>query len=154
MLVESENLREEKLFELKRVLAKQGYPIKIIENGISKAKSFNQEELRKPKEKCTNDILAFINTHNTNNPKVLQYVRQSMDILQKNSETRNIFNDIKMINCTRQPFNLERILCRPALKENNTVNGAFKCWEKLQKLHSPKSNQRTHLQINREKVYS
>ena len=56
------------LSELKGNLKKYDYPINVITNGITKALEIPQNELRKPKEKQTDEVLPF----NPNNPPVYQ----------------------------------------------------------------------------------
>lgn len=40
-IIPNTELRDRRLFELKTSLLERGYPVQIIENGITKAKSFN-----------------------------------------------------------------------------------------------------------------
>ena len=56
------------MWELKGNLKKYDYPVNVITNCITKALEIPQDELRKPKEKQTNEVLPF----NPNNPPVYQ----------------------------------------------------------------------------------
>ena len=51
IIVECFQGKENKLKELKLILEKQGYPKRIINNGIQKAESQPQENLRKEKKR-------------------------------------------------------------------------------------------------------
>ena len=72
------------LSELTENLKKYEYPINIITNGIKKALKIPQNELRKPKEKQTDEVLSFISTFNPNNSSVYDAIKNSVEVLMRN----------------------------------------------------------------------
>ena len=63
MIVENEDRRNNHLLKLHGNLSKQGYPKKVIEMGIDKAKSIPQEDLRQTKRLSDpTNTLPFITT--------------------------------------------------------------------------------------------
>ena len=69
-IVENNKQKELHLAALKENLIEHQYPKSIISKGFEKALAIPQNTLRQPKETTTNNnnILAFISTHNPNNP--------------------------------------------------------------------------------------
>ena len=112
MIVENKSQRDYKLNELKQNLNTQGYPLTIINNGFEKAKNANQKDLRIPKDKTNEDIIAFTITFNPNNPNVFNFVKSSIENINMNKTEGNIFKKSKIINSRRQPPSLERLLCK------------------------------------------
>ena len=89
IIVENQQQKLRHLLEVKENLKEYDYPVNII-NGIKKALGIPQKELRKPKEKQTDEVLLFISAFNPNNPPVLK--------------TNNVsgFESIKLIKRKRQ----------------------------------------------------
>ena len=81
MIVERDKIKSLCLKELSESLTSQKYPKQIIENGINKASSMNQSDLRKSKENNDEEVLAFINTYNPNNPNIFPFIKNSIQQL-------------------------------------------------------------------------
>ena len=111
MIVECFQEKENKLKELKLILEKQGYTKRIINNGIKKAESQPQENLRKEKNKTDENILTFITTYNPNNPNLFPIIKQSVEQLKSSETLRDKLNKKTLVCCRNQPPNLERLLC-------------------------------------------
>ena len=112
MIVEKDSIKDNKLLELKHLLLKQGYPEKIITNGIEKAMNIPQSELRINKTKNTQPILPFISTFNPNNPTILPILKSTLENLKCSEIMEKALKKTKFVNCKRQAPNLERILCK------------------------------------------
>ena len=80
-ICENKQELEKELEDLKINLQKHGYPESLIINGFKKASMIPKEDLRRPKTKNEENILAFITTENPNNPNVFPLVRNSIDTL-------------------------------------------------------------------------
>ena len=111
-IIENENTKDLVLNELEDCLKKQGYPDKIIKNGIAKAKNSSQSELRKAKNKSEQKILPFVHTNNPNNPNIFKTVRSSINSIKTSSKSADIFKSYNLINSEKQPRNLKRRLCQ------------------------------------------
>ena len=84
IIVAKDDIRNIRLGELETFLTNQNYPKKLINNGIEKAKKLTIEQLRNPKKKSDNNnnkTLPLVNTHNPDNPQIVNMVRQSMNFL-------------------------------------------------------------------------
>ena len=84
------------LSESKENLKKYDYPVNIITNGIKKSLEIPQKELRKSKEKQTDEVLPFISTFNLNIPAVYSTIKNSVEVLKGNNVSG--FERIKLIN--------------------------------------------------------
>ena len=71
--------------ELKENLKKYDYPVIIITHGIKKPQENPQNELRKPKEKQTDEVLPFISTFNPNNLPVYNTIKNFVKVLKTNN---------------------------------------------------------------------
>ena len=76
-------------------------------NGIKKVLEIPQKELRKPKERQTDEVLTFISTFNSNNLPVYKSIKNSAEVLQGNNVPG--FEGIKLINSKQQPPNLKKL---------------------------------------------
>ena len=96
MIVENENARYIKLWELRTILKTQKYPKLVVKMGIEKALSIPQEERT---EKLTNnkDILPFVPTYNPNNQNVFLKVREIYGNLQIFKTFGKTFAEHKLI---------------------------------------------------------
>ena len=111
-IIENEDAKDLELMDLANSLKRQGYPDSIIKKGIEKAKNSPQIELRKPKEKNERKLLPFVHTNNPNNPDIFKTIKTSIDLIKTSSKSANIFKSYDLINSTKQPRNLERLLCK------------------------------------------
>ena len=126
MIIEKEEIKEEKLKELSEILTELGYPKEIIQNGVEMAKKIPQSELRTTKEKNDKNILSFVSTNNPNNPNIFNTIKLSIDQIKGSSRLKDILDNTKLIHSKRQPPNLERILCNSKYINKNNF-GVKKC---------------------------
>ena len=105
-IVENRQQKLIHLSELKENLKKYDYPVNII-SGIKKALKIPQNDLRKPKEKQTDEVLPSISTFNRNNPPVYNPTKNSIEVLKRSNAPE--FESIKLINSKRQPSNLKKL---------------------------------------------
>ena len=87
--------------------------IEIIDYSANKALTQTTEELRRVKEKATEDnLLCLIADYNPNNPQVFQLLRKTLPMLNQNSSLRSIMSKTKVIHdhSQRQHRNLKRML--------------------------------------------
>ena len=77
-IVEDQQQKLRHMSELKENLKKYDNPFNIITNGIKKALEISRKELRKPKEKQTDEVLLFISTFDPNNPPVYNAIKNSV----------------------------------------------------------------------------
>ena len=96
-IVEKSDLKMSKLKELKTVLKKQKYPLKVIEKGIEKACAIPMEVLRSEKQPKKEKIVPFILTFNPNNTNIYPVIRNTFQNLRESTELISIFKDYKLI---------------------------------------------------------
>ena len=89
MIAEKDSLKEIKLKELETILLERHYPERIIKAGINKALKIPQNELRNVKEQENKKILPFISTFNSNNPKALPIIKQTLENLKTSDRMTN-----------------------------------------------------------------
>ena len=127
MISGKDSLKKIKLKELETLLLEQHYPERIIKAGINKALKIPQNELRNVKEQEKKKILLFISTFNSNIPKALPIIKQTLENLKTSDRMRNALKKVKFINCKRQAPNLGRILCKNSFSPSNSISGAKNC---------------------------
>ena len=111
MIVGNQDIRKRRLHDLKQILLRKQYPAEIIDYGVNKALTQTTEELRRVREKATEDnLLCLVTTYNPNNPQVFQLVRKTLPMLNHNSSLKSIMSKTKVIHSQRQPRNLKRML--------------------------------------------
>ena len=111
MIVENQDIRKRRLYDLKQILLRKQYPAEIIDYGVNKALTQTTEELRRVREKATeNNLLCLVTTYNPNNPQVFQLVRKTFPMLNQTSSLKSIMSKTKVIHSQRQPRNLKRML--------------------------------------------
>ena len=69
-----------------------------------------QSELRNVKKQEEKKILSFVSTFNSNNPKALPIIKQTLENLKTSDRMRNALEKVKFINCKRQAPNIGRIM--------------------------------------------
>ena len=129
-IVKDTKLRDRRLQEMTTNLRKRGYPAKLIQYGINKAKAIDIKTLRTPKAKDNNDhnIVTFINTNNPNNIDFYsQVVHRNKHFLHKDPKLRDMLQQNKIINAKRQPPNLKRMLTRAKFTKGNQNFKISKC---------------------------
>ena len=111
MIVENQDIRKRRLYDLKQILLRKQYPAEIIDYGANKALTQTTEELRRVREQATeNNLLCLVTTYNPNNPQVFQLVRKTLPMLNQNSSLKSIMSKTKVIHSQREPRNLKRML--------------------------------------------
>ena len=126
-IVESEQAKEKHLRELKDIMHEQKYPLKIINKGISEARSIPQTKLREAKDQDeSGKILSFVTTCNQNNPSVFSTIETTFQSLCDNDVPG--LRDFKLIQSRRQPSNLKRILTKAEFTSKLPI--ASRCGEK------------------------
>ena len=126
-IVENPHRKTKHLAELRENLLTQKYPPKLIDQGISKASSISQSELRKAASKKNKDHnIPFITTYNPNNPNISSDVLNIFNSLKTNCVPG--FTDLNLIQCRKQAPNLKRILCKAAFSSKKTT--IQKCGDK------------------------
>ena len=127
-------VRNERLNELRVFLRKKQYPELVIDNGISRASSFNRSLLLEPKDK-TSDVqqkdIPFVITHNCSNPQVLDVVRHSTSLLAPSERMTEVMKDRRIIASRRQPPSLRSVLFQPRFDTNqpSTRGSVIPCRE-------------------------
>ena len=130
-IIDDVNRKEQKLNEMKQFFLDQGYPGKLIEDGIKKAKAIPQSTLRQVKPKQDEDALPFVFSHNPCNPNLVPLVRSSLDIMKTNPRMKKVLQRTRFIPSKRQTKNLGNILTRASFNSNEKMNhGSFKCNDK------------------------
>ena len=96
-IVENEEKKKHRLTELKKILENQSYPENSINIGFNKALNIPQSDLRKPKTRPDNNNLTFVTTHNTNNKNILPLIRNSVNTLKQNKNTKEAFQNTELM---------------------------------------------------------
>ena len=121
-IIEKDLSKNEKLKSLKSVLIKQGYPSRLVDSGIQKAKSIPLEELRQTKQKeNTTQPLAFVTTHNPRNPDMFQVIKNTISLLDASPKMKRAMEKVQLINSKRQPPSIKQMLTK-ARFVSNTAN--------------------------------
>ena len=98
MIVENQDIRKRRLYDLKQILLRKQYPAEIIDYGVNKALTQTTEELRRVREQATeNNLLCLVTTYIPNNPQVFQPVRKTLPMLNQNSSLKSIMSKTKVI---------------------------------------------------------
>ena len=109
-IISNKHILEMRLDELYHTLRQRGYPPSLINQGIKLASQAPQEDLRNPPPKSKEQPLAFISTHNKNNPDVFPAIYRNTQLLKNNDGLKKLLENTKIINSKRQPHNLKKIL--------------------------------------------
>ena len=128
MLVFNTTTKEERFKELRQILKTKEYPDNIIDNGINNARKIDRTTLLQ--EKGNDDMeenIAFITTHNPNNPQVTGLIKQTFNNIKKSNKLRRIFNNKKLVIAKRKTPNIKQMISRAAFTLNSTTNGIKKC---------------------------
>ena len=127
-IISDNNLRHERLNELKEALINRGFPQPLIENGVKRALSCNIEDLRssKPKQPAQ-ECITFVTTHNPNNPELFPKIINNLDILQQDDKFSKILRNTKIIKSKRQPPNLKKLLTNAKFTDTNAQPKVTKC---------------------------
>ena len=96
MIAEKYSLKDIKLKEQEKLSLEQYYPERIIKAGIYKALKIPQNELRNVKELEKKKILTFISNFNSNNPKALPIIKQTLENLKSLNQMRNALKRVKL----------------------------------------------------------
>lgn len=126
MIIEKDDIKEQKLEQLLETLTDLGYPTEVVRNGISRAKKIPQTELRKTKEKKDENILSFVSTNNPSNPNIFNTIRTSIDQVRGSLRLKKVLENTKLIHSKKQPSNLGRLLCKSKYVNKDKL-GVRKC---------------------------
>ena len=127
MIVENQDKRKRRLYDLKQILLRKQYLAEIIDYGVNKALTQTTEELRRMREQATeNNLLCLVTTYNPNNPQVFQLVRKTLPMLNQNSSLKSIMSKTKVIHSQRQPRNLKRMLTNSYFSSQKDIDPEVK----------------------------
>lgn len=129
-IVEDESRKETRLTELKFHLIKCGYPMQVISEALTKAKSINQNELRQYKEKKDEDTLCFVSTFNPRNPNAKKILNNTMESIYDDPILNDIFKKFKFIKSSREPKSLGDFLTKSYFHSEKPIMGVNKCLKK------------------------
>ena len=133
-LIQSEkDTQRERLNELKQYLQNCNYPLKLIENVISKAVSIPQETLREKRDEKRNserEQIPFISTFYPNTETIFGAANNMLNILKINENTANVFKNVEIINSKRQSQNLKSLLTSARIKKIGEEHEVLKCSDK------------------------
>ena len=108
--------------ELKTLNKRRKYP----EDGIKKALTQSQNDLRNYRPKSDETVLPFVSTYNPNNPEMFRIVKENQHILERSETMKEIMNSKKFLKSKRQMPNLKRILCKARFRKPQSFTVA-KC---------------------------
>lgn len=120
--------RDNHLGEMKEFFLSRGYPEKLLDDSINKARAIPLSILRETKEKKTEDVLPYVFTHNPCNPDITPLVRSTIETLKCDQRMNNVLSTTKYITSRRQPPNLKNMLTKACFKSNPVEErGSEKC---------------------------
>lgn len=125
-IVTDEHLQTTRLKELQTNLIMRKYPLQLINKGIELAQNIPIEHLRTSKKQNKNQLLAYVSTHNINNPELFTEITKNLTILNQNNKLKNFLKNTKIIKSKRQPNNLKKMLTSSKLNKPN-IQGVTKC---------------------------
>lgn len=112
-IVRDPNTREKRLSELKKQLLKQNYPMRIIQQGITRARQKGPVTTPAQRNKTDNyDVISFVHTHNPRNQNMAQAIQTTRQLLKRSETMNSVLQKKTIINSKRQPKNLKRILTK------------------------------------------
>ena len=112
-IVSDEQLRINRLEQLRTYLTKQMYPKLLVENGIKRAKELTVTELRTPKNKQNDtQLIPFVCTHDPKMPNVFSFIKSSLPILHRSENMKQLVPGKHLLYSRRQPKNLKKHLTR------------------------------------------
>lgn len=129
-IVDDPDIKEARLHDMKQYFLSCGYPIRLVENAITKAKAIPQADLRTPKSKPSEDVTAFVSTHNPSNPNLWPLIQSTLEVVKTSDRMKEALKQTKIIKSKRQPANLKRILTRANFSNRNNKGGSYKCYDK------------------------
>jgi hypothetical protein len=130
-IVSEDDLRNQRLMELRLFLKQCFYPEDLVQHGIEKALNIPQTELRREVQRNSEEaIIPYITTYDPNLDDKYGVVRNIFDFLQKCPKTSKSFKNKKLISSKRQPPNLKRLLTMASFIDGNVINTVKKCGNK------------------------
>ena len=97
------------LEKLKEKLLERKYPEEMVENQISRAKNKNRKsQLYQNKKQQNNEKVRLIFTHNSKNPPIHQWIRESRKFLDRNEKAKEMGKHIQI--AYRQPKNIKKLI--------------------------------------------
>ena len=128
-IIDDTEIRDKRLADMANFFIERGYPTKLVELGINKAKAIPQSTLRQVKPKDNIDTLPFVFTHNPSNPNMVPLVKSTLNILNTDSRMKKVLDSTKFIASRRQPNNLGRMLTKACftMSTRENVGQSSKC---------------------------
>ena len=105
--------------DLKSFLIKHKYPEQIIDHGVGKVMSLNNNKLRSVKIRAEENIISYLSTHNPRDPEMFRVIVDNVQILNEDDKMRDILSRYKMIKSKRQPYNPKRLLSKAKFTAND-----------------------------------
>ena len=130
MIVEEKDMRTVRFQELAKNLTKCGYPKSLIKDSIEKYKNCDSKDLRILSAKRKKNLLVFVNDYNPNNPKLIEIIRNSIEMLNSDEKMKKVMSKKTLIHSQRQPKNLKRLLTRSKFENSQIQNVKPKIVEK------------------------
>ena len=97
------------LENLKEKLLERKYPEEMVENQISRAKNKNRKsQLYQNKKQQNYEKVRLIFTHNSKNPPIHQWIRESRKFLDRNEKAKEMGKHIQI--AYRQPKNIKKLV--------------------------------------------
>ena len=128
-IVNDQDLKQIRLQEMKTILLSKKYPVKLVENAISKSLSIPQNILRISRKSNNHNKLPLTLTFNQNNPNITGNIMNIFQTLKIHENTEQIFKNSSLQICRRQPPNLKRLLTKAKIQPSSNENsvGVLKC---------------------------
>ena len=123
--------RDKHLENLKSKLMLKNYPENLITKQFERAKCEDRKTLiykQRPQKKQNDKKVRLIFTHNTSNPPIHRWVRESRKLLIRNDQAKAIGKEIQIT--SRQPRNLQRMVTglKEGVRETPPPDaGCYKC---------------------------
>ena len=111
-IVSNEEIRQKRFDELHNTLKSRGYPNKIIDDAVKKAKGLNRTEILNHNvvHKKDHDVLPYVSTFNPRNPELFPTIKSNIEMLKNDKKMKSIIEKKTLIKSKRQPQNLKNIL--------------------------------------------
>ena len=130
-LTDDSELAAQEMEKLSSKLLKSGYPEGVINSAVRSAMMLSTEELRKPREKSSEEnIIAFVHTFDPFHPDLLTKIKDLVSRIFTSTECRHVFEGMKIIDSRREPASLLRQLQHSKFDEPGSKilrKGVMKC---------------------------
>lgn len=132
-IVDDPNKLKLRLNELSNFLLNRKYPLAVINNGINRATSIPQQDLRNPEKTLDLDYspkkkLNFIVTHNPRNADIRTHITSAINFMKCDKRMQNVLKNIEINWTYKQPQSLKTLLCPSRFGKK--VGSISKCGDK------------------------